>query len=133
RAYGPNAAVGMHEVYEIGKLAGVACHVSHYNGPAELLLPLLDQGRALGLDLTFDTYPYLAGSTILGMVALPAWVQEGGVEATVGRLADRSVRAKLNAEWFSSPTPYPLDTPTIAMVDNPEWRWAEGPPVADDA
>ena len=36
----------------------------------------------MGLDLTYDTYPYLAGSTILGMVALPAWVQEGGIEPT---------------------------------------------------
>src|SRR5207248_930731 len=92
RGYGPNAGVGMQEVYEIARLSGVAAHVSHYNGPADLLLPLLDQGRALGLDLTFDTYPYLAGSTILGMVALPPWVQEGGIEPTLGRLADPSVR-----------------------------------------
>ena len=47
----------------------------------------------MGLDLTYDTYPYLAGSTILGMVALPPWVQEGGIEATLERLADPAVRA----------------------------------------
>ena len=87
RGYGPRAAAGMREVYEIARATGVPAHVSHYNGPADLLLPLIDQGRALGLDLTFDTYPYLAGSTILGMVALPAWVQEGGIEPTVERLA----------------------------------------------
>ena len=80
RGYGPHAAAGMREVYDIARATGVPAHVSHYNGPADLLLPLIDQGRALGLDLTFDTYPYLAGSTILGMVALPAWVQEGGIE-----------------------------------------------------
>ncbi len=78
RGYGPKAPVGMSEVYEIAKASGVATHVSHYNGPADLLLPLIDQGRAMGLDLTFDTYPYLAGSTILGMVALPPEVQVGG-------------------------------------------------------
>lgn len=133
RAYGPNAAVGMHEVYEICKLSGVIGHVSHYNGPADLLLPLMDQGRALGLDLTFDTYPYTAGSTILGMVALPAWVQEGGIDATVERLGVPSVRARLNAEWFSEPTPYPLETTTIAMVANPDWRWAEGSTVVEAA
>lgn len=133
RGYGPNAPVGMREVFEIVKLSGVVGHVSHYNGPADLLLPLIDQGLALGHDLTFDTYPYLAGSTILGMVALPPWVQEGGIEPTLERLADPAARARLNAEWFSSPTPYPLDTTTIAMVANPGWRWAEGLTVSDAA
>ncbi|MDR3632284.1 MAG: D-aminoacylase [Isosphaeraceae bacterium] len=126
RGYGPNAGVGMREVYEIARLSGAAAHVSHYNGPADLLLPLMDQGRAMGLDLTFDTYPYLAGSTILGMVALPPWVQTGEIDATIARLADPAIRSRLNTEWFSSPTPYPLDTTTIAMVADPAWQWAEG-------
>jgi N-acyl-D-amino-acid deacylase len=133
RGYGPNAGAGMEEVYEIARRSGVAAHVSHYNGPADLLLPLMDRGRASGLDLTFDTYPYLAGSTILGMVALPPWVQEGGIEPTLERLADPAVRARLNAEWFSTTTPYPLDTTTIAMVADPAWRWAEGLTVTEAA
>jgi len=133
RGYGPDAAAGMHEVYEIGKASGAACHVSHYNGPADLLLPLMDQGRAMGLDLTFDTYPYLRGSTILGMVALPPWVQEGGIAPTLERLSDPAVRARLDAEWFSKPTPYPLDTTTVAMTADPAWRWAEGLTVVEAA
>ncbi len=133
RDYGLNAAVGMHEVYEIAKASGVPSHISHYNGPANLLLPLIDEGRALGLDLTYDTYPYLMGSTILGMIALPPWVQEGGIDATVERLGDRDVRARLHREWFSKPTPYPLDTTTITMTANPEWRWAEGLKVTEAA
>ena len=116
----------MREVYDIARATGVPAHISHYNGPADLLLPLIDEGRALGLDLTFDTYPYLAGSTILGMVALPAWVQEGGIEPTVERLRDPAIRARLNSEWFSAATPYALENITIAMVANPDWRWAEG-------
>lgn len=133
RGYGPNAPRGMAEVYEICKRSGVAGHISHYNGPADLLLPLIDQGRASGLDLTYDTYPYLAGSTILGMVALPAWVQEGGIEPTVERLVDPVIRKRLNDEWFSRGTPYPLDTTTISMVTNTAWRWAEGMTVAEAA
>ena len=74
-----------------------------------MLLPLIDQGRALGLDLTFDTYPYLAGSTILGMVALPPWVQEGGIEATVERLADPA-------------DPRPPATPMV-LAARPPTRW----------
>ena len=130
RAYGRRSAIGMEEVYEIAKLSGVACHVTHYNGPAELMLPLVDRGLALGIDLTYDTYPYLAGSTILGMVALPGWVQAGGVEATLERLERIETRKRLHVEWFSQEAPYPLDQMHLAMVANPEWRWAEGKTVA---
>ena len=133
RGYGSTAPIGMREVDEIVKLSGVAAHISHYNGPAELMLPLIDKGRALGFDLTFDTYPYLAGSTILGMVALPPWAQEGGIERTVERLQNPAVRSRLQSEWFSGPLHYPLETTTIAMVAEPSWRWAEGLTVAEAA
>jgi N-acyl-D-amino-acid deacylase len=104
----------------------VAAHVSHYNGPADVLLPLIDQGRARGYDLTFDSYPYLAGSTILGMVALPGWVQAGGIEPTLERLSEPRTVARLDAEWFSRPLIHPVEGITLAAVAHPDWRWAEG-------
>ncbi len=133
RAYGANAAVGMDEVREIARRSGVAAHVSHYNGPADVLLPLIDRGLAEGLDLTYDTYPYLAGSTILGMVALPPWVQEGGIEPTLARLAEPAIRARLRAEWFPAPTQFPMEKMHLAAVASPSWRWAEGRTVTDAA
>jgi N-acyl-D-amino-acid deacylase len=60
------------------------------------------------------------------MVALPGWVQQGGIEPTLERLSDPAVRARLRAEWFSGPTPYALNNLTVAMAANPDWRWAEG-------
>jgi len=126
RGYGANAPIGMEEVCEIARRSGVAAHVSHYNGPADVLLPLVDRGLAMGLDLTYDTYPYLAGSTILGMIALPAWVQEGGIGPTLDRLADGATRDRLRSEWFPAPTQYPLDKAHLAMIADPDWRWAEG-------
>jgi len=133
RAYGPRAEVGMREAYEIAEGADVPTHISHYNGPANLLLPLIDQGRARGLDLTYDTYPYIAGSTILGMVALPPWVQQGQLEETLERLGDPKIRDRLRAEWFPTDGPYPLDITTISAVANPDWRWAEGKTIAEGA
>jgi N-acyl-D-amino-acid deacylase len=126
RGYGPRAGAGMREVFDIARTTGVPAHISHYNGRADLLLSLIDEGRTLGLDLTYDTYPYLAASTILGMVALPGWVQEGGIEPTLERLSDPAVRVRLKSEWFSAPTPYALENLTIAMAAHPEWRWSEG-------
>jgi N-acyl-D-amino-acid deacylase len=126
RGYGPRAKVGMDEVFEIARDSGVPCHISHFSGPSELLLSLIDEGRGLGYDLTYDSYPYLAGSTILGMVALPPWVQEGGIEATIERLQKTATRERLESEWFSQPRDYSLVATTISMVKNPEWQWAEG-------
>jgi len=126
RGYGPKAPEGVAEIAEVARRCGVAVNISHYNGKAETLLPLVDEARASGVDLTYDSYPYMVGSTILGMVALPAWVQAGGIEATLERLEDPQIREKLHDEWFSGALPYPADSIRITMVANPEDRWAEG-------
>jgi len=137
RGYGHLAARGVAEVVEIARRSGAACHISHYNGPAELLLPLIDSARASGLDLTFDTYPYEAGSTILSMVALPEESQAGGIEATLERLADPTHRDDLRRTWFSPENAtrrtFPLEGIRLAMVDHPDWCWAEGLTLADAA
>ena len=41
------------------------------------MLALVDDARAEGLDVTFDTYPYEWSSTRL-LIMLPPWVQAGG-------------------------------------------------------
>ena len=64
------------------------------------------------------------------MIALPPWVQEGGVDATVLRLHDTGVRARLKSEWFGGEIPYALEHVAIGMVADPDWRWAEGYTVA---
>ena len=133
RGYGKNAPVGMAEVYEISRRTGVASHISHYHGHASIMLPLLDEGREEGLDLTVDTYPYMAGSTILGMAALPAWIQEGGIEPTLERLAVKSNRERLTTEWFSQPLANALEGLCLSMAVNPEWRWVEGLMVTEAA
>lgn len=68
RGYGQSAPVGMKEALAVTAKAGAPLHVSHFHGPADVLLPLLDG------DTTFDTYPYLRGSTILAMIVLPQHV-----------------------------------------------------------
>ena len=87
RRYDPEGVLrSMDEVFRIGREAGVGVHISHFNSRADLVVPKLDAGRAEGVDVTFDLYCYLAGSSILGMYCLPPWVQEGGLDATLARL-----------------------------------------------
>ncbi len=124
RRYDPTGVIeSMDEVSRIGRDAGVAVHISHFNSRADLVVPKLDAVRAAGVDMTFDLYCYLAGSTILGMIALPPWAQEGGLGATVERLADPAVRDRLRREWFSS---RPLGEVRLSYSSAPQYRLYEG-------
>jgi N-acyl-D-amino-acid deacylase len=115
RRYDPAGVLdSMDEIQRIGREAEVPVHISHFNSRADLVLPKLDAGRASGVDLTFDLYCYLAGSSILGMLALPPWVQEGGVDRTLERLRDPHVRIQLR-EWFARPR-VPLETIRLSYV-----------------
>jgi N-acyl-D-amino-acid deacylase len=132
RAYDPAGVLGaMDEVFRIGREAAVAVHISHFNSRADLVIPRLDAGRAQGVDATFDLYCYLAGSSILAMVALPPWVQEGGVETTLQRLRDPAIRAQLR-EWFASPR-VPLDTLRLSYVAAEAYRHHEGQTLVEAA
>jgi N-acyl-D-amino-acid deacylase len=133
RGYSPATVIGaMDEVFRIAREAGVPALISHFNSQADLVLPHLDRARAAGLDVAFDLYGYLAGSTILGMIALPPWAQEGGADATLARLGDPAVRARLRAEGFAGPRG-PLDQVRLSYVEAPAYRSYEGLTLAEAA
>jgi N-acyl-D-amino-acid deacylase len=113
RGYGANAAEGLREVEEIVGRSGVAAHVSHLWSKTPAILELL------GADLTYDAYPYRAGSSLLAMAALPVWVQEGSIDEVLARLAGVQ-RLELSG----------LDAMRLTHVGAPAWQWAEGSTVA---
>jgi len=71
RGYGDKAGTAMAELVRVARASGVATHVSHYHGPAAELIGYVEDARAAGLDVTFDSYPYLRGCSILSVVSLP--------------------------------------------------------------
>jgi N-acyl-D-amino-acid deacylase len=91
------------EAIEIGRRGEAPVHITHFYhratfpGGPELMLALVDDARAEGLDVTFDAYPYEWASTRL-LITVPAWVQEGGPGRTKERLADPTVRARIRRE-----------------------------------
>ncbi|MBI4553081.1 MAG: D-aminoacylase [Candidatus Latescibacteria bacterium] len=110
------------EALEIGERSGVGVHISHYKGKAEHILGLIDAGRTAGIDVTFDTYPYLAGSSILAMMSLPEWAQEGGIAATVARLKAADTRQRLRDRLET----FPWERMHISTVTRPEHKGYEG-------
>ncbi|MGJ4845668.1 N-acyl-D-amino-acid deacylase family protein [Leifsonia sp. Le1] len=104
RSYGAGALDAYAEMVAIARDTGCALHLTHATmnfgvnrGRAADLVDLIDGAIADGVDLTIDTYPYLAGSTTLSAL-LPSWSAVGGPEATIARLADPAVRASVAHE-----------------------------------
>ncbi|MEX2011484.1 MAG: D-aminoacylase [Chloroflexota bacterium] len=91
------------EAINIGRRGEAPAHITHFYhrktfpGSAEQMLELVDDARAEGLDVTFDSYPFEWASTRL-LILIPTWVQEGGPAKTKERLADRTVRDRIRRE-----------------------------------
>jgi N-acyl-D-amino-acid deacylase len=99
------------EAIDIGRQAGAPAHITHFYhrqthpGGPDRLLDLVDDARAEGLEITFDSYPYEWASTRL-LIQLPQWVQAGGPGPLKERLADTATRARLRNEMgpaYTSP------------------------------
>ena len=125
RGYAPhNIESSMDEVANIGLKADCAVHISHFNSLAEQAIPLMDQLERRGVDVTFDLYCYLYGSTILGMIALPPEAMAGGVDATMARLRDPEFRIKVR-DWVANPR-FDLHRVRLGSVPSDEYRHLEG-------
>lgn len=92
------------EVLRIAEKTGVRTHFSHFSvshpakpGTSAEMLALVDEARAKGIDLSFDSYSYIAQSTLL-LVFLPRWAHEGGPEAILERLSQAKTRERIAAE-----------------------------------
>ena len=99
------------EAIEIGRRAGAPAHITHFYhrathpGGPEPMLALVDDARAEGLDVTFDTYPSEWASTRL-LIQLPQWIQAGGPGPLKERLADRAARDRVRAEFTARGASY---------------------------
>ncbi len=98
RNEGTGLLAAIDEMLDVSRRSGAPLHVSHLKSMADeaLIEPLL--AKIEGADgVTFDQYPYGAGCTLLASL-LPAWVQEGGAAATLDRLRDPDVVARIAHE-----------------------------------
>lgn len=97
----------LQEVITVARRSGCRLHVSHLKatgrGSVEQIkqaLDLIDDARADGVDLTFDAYPYAAGSTAL-LPALRADAnREEGTRSNV-QLAAVSSMPQLSGRWLA--------------------------------
>jgi N-acyl-D-amino-acid deacylase len=92
------------ELIDIAQASGVRLHISHMKvcgkknwGLIDRMLGMLEAAQASGIRVSFDQYPYVAGSTMLGVI-LPPWVHAGGTDKLLERLASPQLRLKMIAD-----------------------------------
>lgn len=91
----------MEEVIKISRESGVKIHYSHFKvcgkknwDKVDKVMDLLEAAKKEGIRVSFDQYPYVAGSTMLGVI-LPPWVHDGGTDKVLERLANPELRKKM--------------------------------------
>jgi N-acyl-D-amino-acid deacylase len=104
RDEGPKLLEAIDELIAISAASGARAEIYHFKqsgksnwGKIGEAIARVEAARARGLKISADMYTYAASSTGLD-AAMPLWVQEGGIEAWVGRLKDPALRAKALGE-----------------------------------
>jgi N-acyl-D-amino-acid deacylase len=109
RSEGNRLLEAIDELIEISRRARLPAEIYHLKaagrqnwGKLDAVVKKVDEARAAGLKVTADMYTYTAGATGLD-AAMPPWVQEGGLQAWIGRLKDPAVRERVKDE-MAAPT-----------------------------
>lgn len=128
----------LEEVIDVARQSGVRLHVSHFKvagkvnrSKYEQALIRMDEARNEGIEVTFDQYPYTAGSTVFHAI-LPPWMHSGGTSNLLEKLRDPEIQAKIKDD-FKNNSDYEnwvlncgWDNIILTSVTTENNRWVEG-------
>ena len=125
------------EALEVGERAGARVQISHhkaafrpYWGRIRHATRLSEWATERGQDVTFDVYPYTAGSAPLTQI-VPDWAHEGGLDALLGRVRAPATRARLAREIAEQGREW--DQTIVAWMPAGAGKADEGSSIADIA
>lgn len=108
RGYGDFLIDALDEQLQLARRTGCRLQISHFQavGPRNwnkqaVAVEKIEKAAAEGLDVGFDCYPYIAGSTVLTQL-LPQWALAGGIDGLLTRLNDRAERNRIAVETDAS-------------------------------
>ncbi len=132
------------EALRIGREAGVAVEISHHKaagrenwGKVRTTYALIDEASRT-FDVSYDIYPYTAGSANLSQL-VPPWAHAGGPQAMLDRLRDPAVRPKVHHDVIHGTPEWPnffrIDWQDIrlAFIHSERNRWMQGLSVEEAA
>lgn len=106
RGEGRSVVASLDEMIEIGKRSGAHIHISHmkaagtdmWGHAVNVMLDHIDRARQEGLQISFDAYPYTAGSTTL-LSLFPPETLARGTEGVLKQIADSTGRAYILSQF----------------------------------
>ena len=108
RSYSSGLVAAVEEQIELARRTGCRLQISHLqavgakNWPLHLrAIDAIEKAQETDVDVEFDCYPYVAGSTVLTQV-LPQPALDGGPEALMSRLRNAQQRAAIARETSAS-------------------------------
>jgi N-acyl-D-amino-acid deacylase len=108
RGEGADLIEALEELITISEQAKIPAEIYHLKTAGkenwvklDAAISLIEEARKRGLDITADIYPYTAGATGLDAM-LPPWSKDGGNEAMLKRLRQKSTRDKIKREILTS-------------------------------
>ena len=143
RNYGAAVVEAYRECLAVAEAASVPLHLAHCHvnfpqnrGRAHEVLAAIDAASHTGLDVTLDSYPYLAGATYLAAL-LPSWAQAQGSEHTIALLRDGATRKRIlqqiEIEGSDGHHGVPMDW-SVIRISSTQHRahdWAVGKTIAE--
>jgi len=137
RDYAGGIGEAVDEAIGVAAGSGARLQISHFmvwgipnRGRAGEYAGWIDGARARGVDVSFDAYPYTAGSTVAQM-SLPAWSAAGGPARQLERLRDPAARRRILDDM--RPRAENWSHATIAGVKTEKNRGLEGKNFAEAA
>jgi len=147
RSEGEEVFESVSEAIQVGRRAGVPVDILHLKiahrklwGQMPELIGLIQNARNEGVDVEANIYPYTAGQNAGLINIIPPWAHEGGVDQMLKRLADPSLRARLEHDitqgipgWYNHYTAVGNDWSRIQIVSvaHPEYRKYVGKRVSE--
>jgi N-acyl-D-aspartate/D-glutamate deacylase len=147
RSEGEEVFESVSEAIQVGRRAGVPVDILHIKiahqklwGQMPELIGVIQNARNQGVDVEANIYPYTAGQNAGLTNIIPPWAHEGGTDAMLKRLADPSLRARLEHDitegipgWYNHYTAVGRDWSRIQIVSvaNPAYRKYVGKRVSE--
>ena len=108
RDYSTHLVEAIDEQIALAELTGCKLQISHLQAVGRdnwklnaIALERIEAARQAGIDIMFDCYPYVAGSTVLTQL-LPQWSMDGGPGALIDRLHHPETRLKIASQTAAS-------------------------------
>lgn len=122
RSYSFDLLTSIDEQLDLARASGCRLQLSHMQTVGQKnwhlqpqAIEKIEKARAESIDVEYDSYPYVAGSTVATQL-LPQWALDGGAPAMLARLRDPAQRKRVEDESLASLAQRTCDIYIVAVA-----------------